>query len=110
MSMKRDGKKGVYDAPREVLAAIPGVELQEMERIKEYSWCCGAGGGVYEAFPEFAEWAARERIEEALATGAEALVTACPWCEKVFRQAVNEMNSGLTIYDISDLVIKSLRS
>lgn len=109
MSMKRAGKKGVYEAPREILAAIPGLELQEMERIKEYSWCCGAGGGVYEAFPEFATWAARERLDEALATGAEALVTACPWCEKVFREAASEMNADLEVYDISDLVLRSVR-
>ncbi len=53
-----------------------------MERIREYSWCCGAGGGVLNAFPDFAGWTARDRLEEAKATGAEALVTACPWCMK----------------------------
>jgi Fe-S oxidoreductase len=107
MSMKRAGKKGVYDAPREVLAAIPGLELMEMERIKEYSWCCGAGGGVYEAYPDFVSFAARERIEEAVATGAEALVTSCPWCERVFRDNVAESGARLDIYDIADLVLKS---
>ena len=108
MSMKRAGKMGVYDAPRDVLAAIPGIELTEMERIREYSWCCGAGGGVYEAYPEFALWSARERLDEAAATGAEALVTSCPWCERVFRDAVEETNAKLEIYDLSDIVLKSL--
>ncbi len=108
MSMKRAGKKGVYEAPREVLAAIPGIELIEMERIKEYSWCCGAGGGVYEAYPEFATFAARERIDEALATGAEALVTSCPWCERIFRDTVAESGAKLDVYDLTDLVLKSV--
>jgi len=108
MSMKRAGKRGVYDAPRDLLAAIPGLELIEMERIKEYSWCCGAGGGVYEAYPEFASWAAGERIEEALATGAEALVTACPWCERVFRDAASDTGAGLEIYDLTDIAQRSL--
>ena len=45
--------------------SIPGVKLTEMTRIKEYSWCCGAGGGVSESNPEFAQWTAQERIEEA---------------------------------------------
>jgi Fe-S oxidoreductase len=107
MSMKRAGKKGVYDAPRQVLAAIPGVELIEMERIREYSWCCGAGGGVYEAYPDFASFAARERIDEALATGAEALVTSCPWCERIFRDTVAESGAKLEVYDLTDLVLKS---
>ena len=71
-----------------MLKAIPGVELVEMERIKEAAWCCGAGGGAREAYPEFSEWTASERIEEAESTGADALVTACPWCERNFIDAV----------------------
>jgi len=107
MSMKRAGRKGVYDAPRDLLRAIPGLELTEMERIREYSLCCGAGGGVYEAFPDFAAWAARERLTEAIATGAEALVTSCPWCEKVFREAVAQNGYALEIFDVADLVCRS---
>lgn len=107
MSLKRAGRRGVYEAPRELLGAIPGLNLTEMERIREYSLCCGAGGGVYEAFPDFAVWAALERLEEARATGAEALVTACPWCEKVFTEAVSESGSDLEIYDVTDLLVQS---
>ena len=47
------------------------VELVEMERIKEYSWCCGSGGGAKSAYPDFALATAKERVEEAEATGAE---------------------------------------
>lgn len=61
-----------------MLTSIPGLKLGEMERIKEYTWCCGAGGGVINAFPDFAAWTARERLKEAKATGAEGIVTACP--------------------------------
>ena len=82
----RRGTHGVYQPPRDVLQSIPGIKLTEMARIKEYAWCCGAGGGVSESNPEFAQWTAQERIEEAASTGAEALVTACPWCEKTFNK------------------------
>jgi Fe-S oxidoreductase len=107
MSLKRSGRKGIYDSPRNLIASIPGLELAEMERIREYSWCCGAGGGVLEAFPDFAAWTAQERIEEALATGAEALVTACPWCERAFKDAVADIGAGLPVYDLVDLALKS---
>jgi Fe-S oxidoreductase len=47
----RRGTHGVYEPPRDVLKSIPGIKLTEMTRIKEYAWCCGAGGGVNESNP-----------------------------------------------------------
>jgi Fe-S oxidoreductase len=79
-----------------------------MTRIKEYSWCCGAGGGVNDSNPDFAKWTAKKRLEEAVATGAAALVTACPWCEKTFNEAAAESGSPVKIYDIVELVEKAL--
>lgn len=104
----RRGSNGVYEPPRDVLKSLPGVKLTEMTRIKEYAWCCGAGGGVNESNPEFALWTAGERIEEAVSTGAEAIVTACPWCEKTFNQAIAETGSSLKVYDIVELVESAL--
>jgi Fe-S oxidoreductase len=104
----RRGTKGIYEPPRDVLKSIPGVKLEEMTRIKEYSWCCGAGGGVIESNPEFAKWTAQDRIEEAVSTGAEAIVTACPWCEKTFNEAIGESGSSLKVYDIVELVEKAI--
>jgi Fe-S oxidoreductase len=104
----RRGTNGVYEPPRDVLKSITGVKLTEMTRIKEYSWCCGAGGGVSESNPGFAKWTAQDRIEEAISTGAEALVTACPWCEKTFTEAIKDSGSNLKIYDIVELVEKAI--
>ena len=104
----RRGTNGVYEPPRDVLKAIPGLRLKEMTRIKEYSWCCGAGGGVSESNPEFSLWTAGERIDEALSTGAEAIVSACPWCEKNFNEAVNKSGVNLKVYDIVELVEKAI--
>ncbi len=104
----RRGTKGVYEPPRDVLKAIPGLRLKEMNRIKEYAWCCGAGGGVNESNPEFNAWTAKERIDEAVSTGAEAVVSACPWCEKNFTEAVQKNNISLKVYDIVELVEKAL--
>jgi Fe-S oxidoreductase len=102
------GSKGVYDAPRNILKAIPGIELTEMPRIREWAYCCGAGGGAKEAFPEFAEKTALERIREATFTGAEALVTACPWCERNFKDAVEASGDNIGIHDIIQLVLQAM--
>ena len=104
----RRGGYGVYEPPRDILNSIPGIFLTEMDRIKEYAWCCGAGGGVNESNPEFSMWTAIERVKEAEATGAEAIVTACPWCIKNFREAVSERGSSLGVYDIVELVEKAI--
>ena len=103
-----NGAWGIYDPPRNILRSIPGVKLVEMERIREYSWCCGAGGGVREAYPEFSQWTASERIAEAKATGAGALVTACPWCESNFVDAIKTIGDSMNVYDIVDLVQKAI--
>ncbi|MEE8618873.1 MAG: (Fe-S)-binding protein [Dehalococcoidales bacterium] len=97
---------GIYDSPRDIIKSIPGIKLIEMERIKEYAWCCGAGGGVKEAYPDFNTFTAQERTEEARATGAEALVTACPWCERNFLDTLN--GDKMKVYDIVELVQQAI--
>jgi Fe-S oxidoreductase len=103
-----NGAWGVYDPPRNVLRSIPGIELVEMERIREYAWCCGAGGGVMEAFPDFATCTAAERINEATATGAAAIVSACPWCERSFLDAVDATESKMKVFDVVELVKQAI--
>jgi Fe-S oxidoreductase len=102
------GDNGVYDAPRRVLRSLPGLEMVEMERTRENAWCCGAGAGVSQADPDLALWTAGERLKEALAAGAAALATACPWCERNFKDAAREFNHDIEIYDIAELVCKAL--
>ncbi|MFH1149039.1 MAG: (Fe-S)-binding protein [Actinomycetota bacterium] len=98
----------LYDAPRKILDAIPGVELVEMPRSREKSWCCGAGAGVKTAFPDFAAWVGGERVKEAAETGAAALVTACPFCEGNLTEVVAATDAGLDVYDVTDLLVQSL--
>lgn len=100
----RTGERGVYESPRNILRSLPGLELVEMERNRVNSWCCGAGAVVLEAFPDFAHRTAMERIEEAKASGAEALVTSCPWCERNFKDSVKESGGKFPVYDIVELL------
>lgn len=98
----------LYEAPRRILEAIPGIELIEMPRNREKAWCCGAGAGVKTTYPEFAAWIGEQRVEEAKATGAEALVTACPFCEGNLTDVVQATEAGMEVYDVTDLLLKSL--
>ncbi len=103
------GIEGCYDPPRNVLKSVPGIELKEMERNRIHSFCCGAGAGALEAFEEFALNTATERIEEAKSTNADALVTACPWCERLFKDAVEENGDDFQILDVIEIVSKALK-
>jgi Fe-S oxidoreductase len=79
-----------------------------MERIREFSWCCGAGGGVKSAYPEFALESALERLDEAKETGAEALVTSCPWCESNFADAIVADGDKIRLFSLVELIEQAL--
>jgi Fe-S oxidoreductase len=104
----RRGANGVYDIPRDILKSIPGLKVVEMYRMRASSWCCGSGGGVKEAYPDFAIWTAAERIKEAKAVGAEAIVSACPWCTQNFGDAIKETGEKIRVFDVMELVRKSI--
>jgi len=104
----RRGTNGIYEAPRDVLNAIPGIELIEMTRNEENGFCCGGGGGVPAAFPDFALWTAKERLGEAKSTGAEAVVSCCPWCESSFNRVIDSDPRALRYYDLTELVLRAL--
>lgn len=86
-------KNAHYELPRVVLNGIPGLELKEMYRIKGDSFCCGAGGGVKAQFPDMAMFAAKERMKEAASTGADEIMTSCPFCVTNFNDAVKALKA-----------------
>jgi len=106
---RRRGTYGIYHQPRDILKSIPGINLVEMIRIRENAWCCGAGGGVKEAFPDFAKWTAKERLLEVKETGAEALVTTCPRCKDNFNQTIKDNGDNIKVYDISELIKEAIK-
>jgi Fe-S oxidoreductase len=105
----RRGREGVYESPRNILKAIRGLELIEMERHHDNAWCCGYGGGVGLAFPDFAMWTASERIEEAKSTGAEAIISCCPNCKDLLGRAAAANNTGMKAYDITEIMLRAIR-
>jgi heterodisulfide reductase subunit D len=92
---------GVYDAPRELIRAVPGVQLIEMKSSKEKARCCGGGAGVKTAYPEVAMKASIRRIKEAEATGAQMLVTTCPFCMQTLREGARSTGSTMKVVELS---------
>jgi heterodisulfide reductase subunit D len=99
-------KEEWFEKPRRVLKAIPGLQLVEMYRIKEDSYCCGSGGGVKSQYPEMAIDTAKERIVEAQATGAQAIVTSCPFCLTNLGDALKQMGSNMQVLELLDVLNK----
>jgi Fe-S oxidoreductase len=98
---------GVFEPPREVLKAIPGVELVEMPRNRMNSRCCGAGGGYKSAFNDFAVNIAAERVKEALATGAEIIANACPFCVLNLEQGAKKLGANIKVMDMSEMLLEA---
>ncbi len=104
----------VYDEPRALLAAIPGVELVEMSHSGKTSLCCGGGGGGMwlegfhweKAHTRTSEW----RVREALAAGANTLAVACPYEPPRFEDAVKTVREaiGLQVKDVAELIAESM--
>jgi Fe-S oxidoreductase len=101
---------GIYEAPREVLQKIPGLDLIEMTDSRQNSLCCGGGGGRIWMDTPKGERFADLRVAQAKEVGADVLVTSCPYCISNFeesRLALKE-GDGLEIRDITELVRESL--
>jgi heterodisulfide reductase subunit D len=101
---------GVFDEPRLIIEAIPGLELVEMPRSREYSRCCGAGGGLKAGYPDIQNKMAQRRVKEAEATGAQELVSACPFCYAGLQVGISALDSPLVMKDVTSLVAESLKA
>lgn len=97
---------GVFDAPRNVIKKIKGVEFVEMERSRENSRCCGAGGGYKSQFNDFATAVAMDRIRDAEATGADVLITCCPFCVLNLTQGAKKLGSSIKVMDLSQVLLE----
>lgn len=78
----------VYEPPRELLAALPGVQAVEMPRTRERSFCCGAGGARMWMEESVGTRIGTARAEEAIGTGASVIATACPYCTVMLTDGV----------------------
>jgi Fe-S oxidoreductase len=102
----------VVAQPREVLAAVPGLRLVEMERTGRNGFCCGAGGGRMWMEETRGTRINLERTRQALATGAETVAVNCPFCMTMLRDGLVETGDpragAVTALDISELLADTL--
>ena len=99
---------GIVDAPRALLAA-GNIELEEMPRHGQQSFCCGAGGAQFWKEEEPGERAvSAERYAEARATGAETVAVGCPFCLTMMSDAANAAGEGVAVKDVVELIAEGL--
>jgi len=103
-------KSGVYDAPREVLARIPGLEFREMSANRENALCCGGGGDVEVADQEVTIGVAGKRLAQVQDTGAKYVLSACQQCKRTLQEGARLNKIRVRAMDLTELVWKSMQS
>jgi Fe-S oxidoreductase len=99
---------GDFDSARDILQKIPALEVTEMRRNREDSYCCGGGGGVKFLEPENAMAIGQERARDFMKTGAEVLATSCPLCKWQFRDVHRSLGRDIVVKDVVEILRLSL--
>jgi Fe-S oxidoreductase len=98
----------MFEEPRDTIEAIPGLELVEMPSNRKDALCCGAGGGVYFTSQGMANQAVVTRLEQAVETEAEQIVTSCPNCYVRFRQMSRQQRMGIRAQTLAQIINEAL--
>jgi heterodisulfide reductase subunit D len=98
----------VFDAPRNVLKAIAGLQLIEMKTEREDAQCCGAGGGFKSAFNNMAEEVAAERVKQFVEAGAEVIATSCPFCQVNLNAGAKRAGLDIKTVDITQIALQAV--
>ncbi len=101
-------KSEIYDAPRRIIKAIPGLDFVEMEDHRENALCCGGGGNLESLDVGLSGKVARLRLEQAVAVGAEVIVSACQQCERTLVMAARRESVRIKVMDVVQLLHKGL--
>jgi heterodisulfide reductase subunit D len=103
-------KSGVYDAPREVLARIPGLEFREIVANRENALCCGGGGDVEVSDPTVSSGVAGRRLAQVQATGARYVASACQQCKRTLQEGARRHKIRVRAIDVVELVWRSMEA
>ena len=102
---------GEYDAPRAAIENVPGADRIELPRNRENGFCCGAGGGRMWMEEKIGTRVNHNRVDEVLASGADTVATACPFCTIMLRDGVDDRGASekLQVINVSELVARSMK-
>ncbi|MFB0551530.1 MAG: (Fe-S)-binding protein [Nitrososphaeria archaeon] len=96
----------IFDAPRDVIKTLHGIDFVEMRWIKDKAYCCGGNEGFAMIHPELSARISGKVVDEAQKIEAEGIITACPMCKELLRAHATDKN--IEIYDLTELVAKLL--
>jgi heterodisulfide reductase subunit D len=99
-------RKGIWKEPREILSAIPGLSFTDVDRVTQWSYCSGAGGGLAIEKPELTAQISERRIDQAASLDVDTLVSACPWSERPLGEA--GAARSIDVVDLHELLAESL--
>ncbi len=99
-------RKGIWAEPREILRAIPGLRFTDVDRVTQWSYCSGGGGGLPIEKPELTAAISANRLAQAAELGVDTLVSACPWSERPLSAAGDA--AQIDVVDLHELLAESL--
>jgi Fe-S oxidoreductase len=100
---------GIYEEPRQIIQAIPGITFVEMADNRQYALCCGGGGDVEMADAETAQAVGQRRMVQAQDVGAELIITACQQCKRTLLGAARKARIRIRTLDVSELLLQSIQ-
>jgi heterodisulfide reductase subunit D len=100
-------RKGIHEAPREILRAIPGLTFKDVDHVTQWSYCSGAGAGLPIERPDLTAEISRRRVERAAELGVDTLVSACVWSERPLSERGEERGEPLEVMDLMEMVALS---
>ena len=100
-------RKGIHEAPREILRAIPGLTFRDVDHVTQWSYCSGGGGGLPIERPDITAEISRRRMERAAGLDVDTLVSACVWSERPLTEAGDARATPIAVVDLMELVAES---
>jgi Fe-S oxidoreductase len=100
-------RKGIYESPRQILSAIPGITFKDVDRVTQWAYCSGAGGGMGIEHPEITAEISKRRMDKAAELGVDTLVSACVWSERPLTERGRERDPGIDVIDLMEMVAEA---